>query len=57
MVVKMVGCNGYYVIQSSNHQKSIDKKMIFIKHFWILCYNKVVNFSSLKVKGRNVMKI
>ena len=48
MVVKK-GCNGNYVIQSSNHQKYIEEKMIFIKYFCILYNNKVVNFKSYKV--------
>ena len=46
MIVKKL-CYGYYVIQSSNHQKLIDEKrlpkcteMIFIEHSCILNNNK-----------------
>ena len=43
------GCYGNYVIQSSNHSKSIEEKISLIKHVCILYNNKVVMFKSLKV--------
>ena len=55
----MYGCKkgfyGYYVIQSSNHQKSIEEKIlskcdviIFIKHLCTLNKYKVFKFLSFK---------
>ena len=43
------GCYCNFVIQSSNHQQSIEEKIRFIKHFCILYKNKDIKFLSLEV--------